>query len=462
MNLRSETFYPLLKLAIPLMLIGILKASIFFFQVLFLANLGEQILAASALVSFLFATLVMIGFGILNSVSIFISHKYTANDPLGISLVIRDGLLLAVLLAIPTFLFFWYVSPIFLIFGEDQTIVLLANRFFHALAWGLLPSFVMVVFFELIIGLGHGSTIIFFTVLFVTTHIFFSYIFIFGKFGLPAFSIAGAGWGATTSYSVTAMVLLIYFLKNKDYNIYFHKIISASTVEAIISKANPCYLWKLLRVGIPIGAMFSTEAGFFFTLNLIMGSFNRQLLAANQIALQFTNTSLVVVICIAQAITVRMGHLLGERKIHAVKHVNYVGIFISTSIMGLVAICYWFFPQILISVDLDLHDPSNFAIIRDIERLLAVSAIFQIAEAGRYALFGALRAFHDTRFTLLISIIIFWFIALPIGYLLAVWFHLGGAGFWWGMVIGSSVGVILLSLRFKTKVRGLSQNNLNI
>jgi MATE family multidrug resistance protein len=47
------------------------------------------------------------------------------------------------------------------------------------------------------------------------------------------------------------------------------------------------------------------------------------------------------------------------------------------------------------------------------------------------SLFGALRGLKDTHFTLLISILTFWGIALPLGYLLATYFHLAGTGLWW-------------------------------
>ena len=87
--------YPLLKLAIPLALTGIVGASTGFFETLFLAKLGQDILAAGALVGWLYATFAVILYGTLNSINILISHKHGANDQAGISLVARDGLLLS-------------------------------------------------------------------------------------------------------------------------------------------------------------------------------------------------------------------------------------------------------------------------------------------------------------------------------------------------------------------------------
>ena len=88
-----------------------------------------------------------------------------------------------------------------------------------------------------------------------------------------------------------------------------------------------------------------------------------------------------------------------------------------------------------------------------LKNYLQLVSIFQILEAIRISLFGVLRALKDTNFTLLISIISFWCIALPVGYLLATYFELGSTGLWWGMVMGASVSVILLYWRFKSKMR---------
>jgi MATE family multidrug resistance protein len=442
-SILKNDLYPLLKLAIPLALTGIVGASASFFETLFLAHVDQQTLAAGALVSWLYATFAVILFGTLSSINVLISHKHGANDQAGIALVVRDGLLLAILLTIPSFLLFWNMAPIFLLFGQKPSIVLLAKSYLHALAWGLLPNFIAIALFELIIGLGKIRIVMFFTVFGVLLVVFFSYAFIFGKFGLPALGIAGAGWGMTVGYWIIAVVLSGYLLIHKDYKKYF---------QHIFNRNKPSFLWELLQVGVPMGTMYCFEVAFFFALTLVMGSLGGQLLAANQIALQYMGALMSVIFSIAQAITIRMGHLLGAKEIDSAKYAAYAGVLISASLMGMVAICFWGFPSMLISIDFDVYDPKNADIVNEIKMLFTVSALFQIIEGVRISFFGALRALKDTHFTLLISIISFWCIALPIGYLLATYFQLGGAGLWWGMVIGASFSVVLLYWRFKSRI----------
>lgn len=440
----KNDFYPLLKLAMPLAFTGIVGAATSFFETLFLAHVDQQTLAAGALVSWLYGTFAVIVFGILSSINVLVSHKHGANDQASISLIVRDGLLLAVLLTIPAFILFWNMAPLFLLFGQHPFVVILAKSYLHALSWGLLPNFISIALFDFIIGLGNTKLIMNFTIYGVSLVIFFSYSLIFGRFGFPTLGIAGAGWGMTISYWMIAITVSTYVLTHNEYKKYFHQ---------IFNRNKPSFLWELLQVGVPMGVMYCFEVGFFFALTLIMGALGSQLQAANQIAMQYLGALMSIIFSIAQAITVRMGHLLGAKQLHSAKNTAYAGTIISGSLMGIVGICFWVFPSLLISVDFDINNPKNAEIISDITKLFAIGAIFQIIEAMRISLFGSLRALKDTKFTLVTSIISFWCIALPIGYLLASYFKLGGTGLWWGMVIGASFSVSLLFWRFEHKIR---------
>jgi len=164
-----------------------------------------------------------------------------------------------------------------------------------------------------------------------------------------------------------------------------------------------------------------------------------------------------VIFSVAQAVTVRMGHLIGANKITAAKRTNYAGLSISITFMSLFAVIYWLWPSLLISVDFDVSKPENALIVSYTKQLFAVSAVFQLLEATRITLFGALRALKDTNFTLVSSIISFWGIALPVGYLLATRFHFGGPGLWSGMAIGAGFSMSLLFWRFNSKIQQINK-----
>lgn len=436
--------YPLLRLAIPLALTGLVQSAVWFFETIFLAQLGQEALAAGSLVSWFCATLTVIIFGALSSINILVSHKHGAGDQGGIALVARDGLLLAALMAVPATILLWNMSFVFSLFGQPESVVDLAKPYLHALSWGIIAQFMTLACLEVIIGLGHARVIFAFSVITVSLNIFWSYLLIFGKWGFPALGIAGAGWGITISYAITALFLAIFIVAKRDYRTYFRHSFKFE---------KPVFLKELMQIGIPVGFMYCVEVAFFFALTLCMGMFGTEILAANQIVLQYDCLFMSMMFAIAQAVTVRMGHLLGAKEVLSAKKVNAVGICIAVILMSVIALFYWFLPVALISIDLDVSNPANTDLIAEIKSLLAIAAVFQIFEASRIVLFGSLRGLKDTKFTLLTSIISFWFIALPIGYLLATYLHFGGAGFWWSMVMGAAFSVILLQWRFNARIK---------
>ncbi len=448
----KDDFAPLLKLAIPLVLTGLMESSVGFISTIFLAHLGSRALAAAALVTWLNFTLIVALFGIFSSINILISHKHGAKDEAGIALVLRDGCILALFLIVPAFLLFWNVSSVFLVFGQSAELIALADSYLHGLAWGLLPKFIMIVIFELFLGLGRSRIIMIGTMLSIPLYIFFNYALIFGKFGFPMLQIAGAGWGTSIAEWIITVFLCVYLLSTKQYR---HTIFNMFTCK------RPSHLWELVHLGLPMGLMYSMEVGFFFAMALLMGLIGVQSLAANQITMQYLGPLMGVVFCVAQAITVRMGHEIGAGKIESATRAAFAGIITAAIPLCFIAVLFWTVPTLFIAIDFDLHDKANAETIHFAIQFFAIAAFFQIMESIRIALFGALRGLKDTRFTLLTSFISFWCIALPIGYIFSIPLNFGGKGFWWAMLLGAICNAMLLYRRLSHRVAMLRTNQNN-
>jgi MATE family multidrug resistance protein len=430
----------LLGLTIPLVITGFIEASVGFITTLFLAHLGSHELAAGAVVQWIFFTMMVVLWGTLCAVSVLIAQKHGEKDDKSVAKILRDGLVLAILFFFPAFILLRNIAPILAFTGQDAATIALAVDYMHGLSWGLLPDFIGLVLMQFLIGLGHTRTNLFFTLIWVPLNILCNYGLIFGKFGFPALGMAGIGWGTTLAY----WVLTIFLVLNKSYRRYF---------DGVFIFAKPRFLVELCQIGIPMGSMYCIEIAYFLTLTLLMGRLGSDILAANQITMQYLGEASVATFSVAQAITVRMGHMIGGGKIYLAERAVYIGIVISIVFMLFVGGIYYYSPTKLIELDLSLDQANNSGIITYAIQFFAIAAVFQVIEAVRITLFGALRGLKDTRFTLLTSVISFWVISFPIGYVLAFNLHMGGMGLWWGAVVGTLIGAMMLALRFHFKMK---------
>ncbi len=442
--------WPLWRLAFPLVLTALSQVLVPFFETLFLARLGADSLAAGAIASWLFGSLVVIAFGTLSAINVLVSHRYGAKDTQGIGEVAQAGLYLALVLALPTILLFWNISPALLYLGQSPVIVSLTEQYLHALAFGLLPNLFFIALVEVLVGLGQGRIVLMFTLLSLLFTISLSFSLIFGEWGFPALGIAGAGWGITISSCLMVIILGSFVGLQAKLRCYFNFFSHVKRLLALLK--------ELLSLGLPMGVMYCIEVAFFLALTLMVGATSgSEWMAANQVALQYMGTWMSLIFAIAQAITVRMGHLIGANELYRAKRAAICGVITAGGSMVIVAILFWCCPLIFIAVDFNPHQVETAAIVVMIIALFKVSSLFQIAESIRIAWFGALRSLKDTRFPLLSTLMGFWLIPVPIGYGLVHMTSIGVTGFWWGMFCGALMSGGLLCYRFFCKMKKYSK-----
>ncbi len=442
-NFAKTHVYPLIELTIPLILTGLIQSFCYLLINIFLARLGQDIYAAGAIVTWMEATLIVILFGTLGSISVLVAHKHGAKNEMAIAAICRDGLLLSLILGVLLFYFYRHLASLLYLLGQNPAIIQYADQFLKALSWSLLPNFIVIVFLEIAVGMSDSRLVLVLNLVLAVFNTFFSYIFIFGKLGMPALGIAGAGWGIAVAQSVACVMFALYMLTHRRYKKY---------LKNMMGNATKSFLWEIIKIGLPQGLMYSIEVGFFFAVALCMGAIDTSVLAANQTVMQYLGIFGSISFAIAQAITVRMGFLIGSKAFDDAKKVVYVGMIFAALIASIGAVSYFlkplFFIFIIFNKKIASDEMIHYAVI-----FLLLCGVFQILEAVRIALFGSLRALKDTRYSMLTSIICFWCIALPVGYWFAHYTYLGVYGFWLAMSVGAIINIILLSFKLKSKMQ---------
>ncbi len=434
----------ILLLSLPIIANGLLEASGGFVNTFLVAHLGEKELAASVLVTMLFVTLMVIFWGTISGVSIVIAHYHGAENKPAIRGVVRDSILLSLMIAVPIMLLLWFAPDIFEWSGQSNFVVQESKRFLHGLVWAVpfdLPGFALMQLFQ---GISKPRINFIFTTLYLPFLIFLNYVFMFGKWGLPKMGLAGIGWSTAFAYwlFLAGIIAFIY------YTPFYRDYANFKTAE------KKKFFGEILKIGLPMGLMYSIELGYFLVLAIFFGKISQTVLSAHQLTIQYFWVVMNMVFSMNQAFSIRVGWRLGRQEPEWVAPITFIGVGIVITYTFIVGLLYWLIPTSLIYVDF-FHAPiPPDVLIHTAVMLFMYIALFQICESVRLTLFAILRGLKDTRFTLFNSIITFWGIALPLGYYLAfIRNHNYAQGLWIGLIVSAVVSSVILSLRLRYKIK---------
>lgn len=430
-----------LAISVPLVSSQIVYASSGFLGTAMVAHLGEDALAASVLVSMIWMCLSVLFFGILNSISVLVAHQYGANNNEAISKIMGQSIILGVIVTILIMATMLAMPPLLHLTEQTAEVLRLAKIYMFSLLWEV-PALVMLIILEqFLAGINRAKIVLRISLLIVPIEIPLIYVLIFGKFGVPAFGIAGVGYGFATTYTISLIGLVWYLCKSKQYKpfgIFKH-----------IWNFNANYFRELVVVGLPMGFMHVIEVSAFTMMTFWIARFGTTMLAAHQIVIQYLWFAITLVFAMSQAVTVRVGHSVGREDIIAVRQASYVGMTLNFICVLIIAILFYAAPNFFLSLDVDIHSPENYALVKDASILLSISAVLLVFDNFRIIGFGALRGLKDTNFPMIASIISFWLVGISSAWVLGFYYQKDGPGIWWGMTLGIICGAIMVLIRMQ-------------
>lgn len=428
-----------LRLSIPFIASQTIYSLSGFVGTAMVAHLGQVVLAASVLVSMLWFTLSILFFGILNAVSVAVSHQFGAKDNHHIGRFMGQAYVIGFFMSILMISLLFCLPYLFSYSHQPPEVLNQAKLYTHALIWTV-PSLIYLIITEQFLGgVGKAKVVLVTSIIIVPLEITAINILMFGKMGLPALGISALGFGFALSYFVTAIGLTLYICLAKAYKAY--------PIYRHIHQLHLQSMYMLAKIGLPLGVAQAVEVSGFAVLTLWMGHFGTTMLAAHQIVMQFLGLMVTLLFAMSQAVTVRLGHLAGAGEYHKLSLVVIVGLGLSLGLILLVVSGFNLYDLRLLSLDINVYDASNSVLITDTLSLFSIVAIWLTIENFRIIAQGALRGLKDTLVLMLIAVISFWIIGLPMAYVVGFYTHLGAQGLWWGFSTGITVGAIIMLCR---------------
>jgi MATE family multidrug resistance protein len=186
---------------------------------------------------------------------------------------------------------------------------------------------------------------------------------------------------------------------------------------------------------------------------LMMGWIGTAELAAHGIALEVAALTFMLHVGLSSASTIRIARFDGQGDRVALRAAAKVGIVISLGVAVASVALFLAVPERIVALFLDLEKPESAAILVYGTSLLALAALFQLADGMQVMALGLLRGVQDTRVPLVLAAVSYWLVGIPCSYVLAFPMGWGGHGLWLGLVVGLFCAAGSLMWRYWRLVR---------
>jgi MATE family multidrug resistance protein len=446
-HLWREEIRATLALAWPLVLTNLAQTAMTATDVMILGRVGPATLAAGALGANLYFAPLIFGLGLMLATVPMMAREVgrRRNSVRDLRRTVRQGLWVAVLVALPIWALLWNGERILLAMGQEPALARDAGHYLRTLQWGLLPFFLYVVLRSFIASLERPGWATVVAFIGVVVNLVGNLVLVFGHLGFPEMGIVGSG--LATSIANFSMFLGMVLVVTLDRRFRRYHLFGR------FWRADWQRLRQLLWLGMPIAAMMAFETTLFNAAALMMGLIGASSLAAYAVVIQLCSVSFMIPLGINQAATVRVGIAYGSHDPQAIARAGWTSYAMGVGFMALSALVMMTLPRVLLGAFIDVDSPANAEVVALATGFLAVAALFQIVDGAQAVAAGMLRGLQDTTVPMIYAAFGYWGIGLPLGIALAFHFGFEGVGVWIGLCAGLAVVAVLLLARWLRRRR---------
>ena len=424
MLVRNFYIKDILNIALPIMLGNLGFILIGVGDVIVAGRHSTETLASVSIANAIINCIVMIGIGIISSLSAILSNyrgagkdaeryfypalKFTTIASIIISFVVMAFIPIIDKLGFEPHLaqlvkdYFWIIS--FSIFGA----------YLHCMSKEYLQAFEIVVFPNVL------------TVICIVVNLILNIIFAFGYGPIPEMGTKGLALSTLITRYLMGGILFWYC---------FHK----TNIQHYKDKE---FYKDLLKVGTPSSLAVVIEFIGINATTVNLGKISGIYAAAQNIVCTLTTVSFMIPFAISNATAVKVGFANGAKYYKSLKTYAFTGITMAVDFMVCSAIVVGTFPKFLVSLFTKDQELINVCI-----PIVFALCFFQVFDGLQVALAGIFRGLKQTGIVMISNFIGYWLVSIPLGCLLAFKYNMDLLGFWYGLVCAA---VVLCSIMFTT------------
>lgn len=407
------------------------------------AHLGVLPLAACSLVSSYFIVTALFAFGVIFSITMHAGQKLGAGDDLAATNVLVSGIWLSIILGLVCFCLYFMAPTLLLAMGQSADVVALTHGYFVLLAIAIIPYLLMLALQQFLIAIGKPKLLFRLSVLLTLVALATNYVFVFGMAGIPAWGLTGLGWGYLISSVVVLMATMLC-------------LVNSHQRFPILSMLLPIEwrdIFKLLRLGWPIGANMLVEFAATSFLVVMIGWKSHYGLAAYQVVWQLISLGAMVPFGISQACTALISRALGAKDGALIQRYPLCALTLGLMVIAISSGCYILFNHAVVRLFIQPSSSGELIVSHLVQQMLYISAVYQLFDVLRIVSVGCLRGLHDVHIPLCLSFISFWLIGLPLAAVIGFVLGYGPVAMWFGLAASIIVCAVLVLLRLFNRVR---------
>ena len=431
-----------LIIAFPLILSTATWSIQHFIDRVFLTWYSTEALAAAlpaAMTQFIFVSFFL---GIATYINTFVAQYIGAKRPHNVGPAIWQGVYVAFISVFFGLGLATMASPLFNLIGHETAIRNEEITYFRILSYGIGPIILSASVSCFYSGRGKTWTILGVNLVATIINIILDYGLIFGNWGFPAWGIRGAAWATNIGNLSSALLYCVLILKPRHREQF-------ATLRGW--KLDIKLFKRLIRFGGPNGVNFMLDMITFSSFILICGRLGMIELAATNIAFNINSLAFMPLIGASIAMSTLVGQRLGSNRPDEAEYCIWTGFQITVIYMGVMALIYWFFPEIFLIPYGVGAESINFANVRDIAiKLLRIVAIYCLFDAIYMAFTAALKGAGDTRYIMYMNVSMGWIIMIIPSYLALTYFKTNIYILWSFICIYIIVSSIVFFIRFRS------------
>lgn len=262
-------------------------------------------------------------------------------------------------------------------------------------------------------------------------------IFVYGYFGVPKMGGVGCGYATSIVSVFMTLALIIYIAKSKYYS-------NTKPFQQLPFPSRDTFL-EIFKLGFPIGLGIFIELAMFSGAAIIISPLGTEVVAGHAIAMNIASFFFIISLSVGLAAATRVGNLIGAKRMLDARFASISSICLCTMFALVNTIIILSFKD-----QLSAMFSAEEAVVLIASNLLIFAAIFQIPDGAQIGAIGALRGYKDTFAPMIITLLVYWFLAIPFGYYLTYYglnAPLGASGMWIAMIGGLTIFAVLIILR---------------